>query len=340
MHFSLPVSPKFCLRQIILPGNNELVTTNGSACESAPYAGSASFPTPSVLGCAPHTELPMAVPKTALKCAISLPLCPISPSSTEAPPAPHFSTMSVGSVLLLLPAAPWSARAPSPLRSPSSSRSDLRVWCGPGVSPSPAPSSLAPHGPSQHEEPLADSQHQAKSKSACLFPPPSPTSLSDLPGVVSAVSTTSSSLASPGPGPSSDQEQPPLTAPSQEPLCLFPCLYMEAPPAPHFSSKSVGSVLLLPAAPWSARALSPSRSPSSSPLASPFPLCCLQCLQLQLDVRCMMHQEPPSTKARAATQLVLMHLSPSGANSRSLAGQPAGHSLAIPVLASSPRDLG
>ena len=47
-------------------------------------------------------------------------------------------------------------------------------------------------------------------------------------------------------------------------------IYAEAPPAPHFSTNSVGSVLLLPG-PWSAHALSPLRSPLASPLASPPP---------------------------------------------------------------------
>jgi hypothetical protein len=137
---------------------------------------------------------------------------------------------------------------------------------------------------STHEEPLAA---QAKSKSACLFPLPylvvgspwrcPPCRLPLLRWRRLVPRQTKSSCRS--------QHQ------ARSRSACSPAS-MEAPPAPHFSSKSVGSVLLLPA-PWSARALSPSRSPSSSPLASPFPLCCLQCLQLDV-------------------------------NSRSLAGQPAG----------------
>jgi len=81
-------------------------------------------------------------------------------------------------------------------------------------------------------------------------------------------------------------------------------IYAEAPPAPHFSTNSVGSVLLLPG-PWSARALSPLRSPLASPLASPF---CLRCLQL--DVRCIKIHQGKSRHPGPCSMLVLVLMPP------------------------------
>jgi hypothetical protein len=250
----------------------------------------------------------MAVPKTALKCAtcvVALSDFPsavsISPSSTEAPPAPHFSTMSVGSVLLLLP-APWSARAPSLSRSPSASRSDLRVWCVDPVSPSPAPSLLALPGPSQHEEPLgAPSQEQER------LLVPSPTSLSDLPGVVRRVD-----------------------------YLFFAGLFawsLARPRAAATHSTKPGAALLVPlclyrstfSAPFQqqVRRLRPP-PPCSVVRTCTFPVAFALVFSVGFSIPSVLPASR-ATKARAATQLVLMHLSPPGANSRSLAGQPARH---------------
>jgi hypothetical protein len=82
----------------------------------------------------------MAVPKTALKCATCVLALSDFPSSVPHQSVLYGSTSSAPfqrHVRRLCspppPSAPWSARAPSPSHSPSASRSDLRVWCGPGV---------------------------------------------------------------------------------------------------------------------------------------------------------------------------------------------------------------